>query len=257
MKKICVILALVMLVALPCCVKSKKSVKEKTDRTRSNYHYQVGLDFFSKGEFDRAEESFAQAYQLNPKDPLILEAMGLVAMAKSEWEQAYGHFVKALPAAEEFPRIYTNMAASLLEMRKPDEAIAYCRKALDNPSYMTKEKAYYNLGQAYLLKRDRINAKEYFIKSIQANPMFDLGHEALGDYHLKAGETEKAAKSLGRAADLNPNNFKARYSLGMVFLSLDLPDRAKTQFQYIIDNCTDISIISDAKLQMDRLSDFY
>ena len=73
------------------------------------------------------------------------------------------------------------------------------------------------LGNAYLAKRDYLNAEKELRLATRMNPDLLTAHAAYGRALLGTGDRPGAASAFRRELDLNPNNFEANLQLGNLY----------------------------------------
>jgi tetratricopeptide (TPR) repeat protein len=106
--------------------------------------------------------------QINPRDPDILQALGLVEkrMGKfGEAEQNILQWAKLQPHASE---AYNNLGNIYLGRNQTSQAVAAYKKAL--AARTSKAEAHYNLGQAYLLNFQLNEAEGEFRRARELKP---------------------------------------------------------------------------------------
>ena len=121
--------------------------------------FEKAKQFHEAGDFDNAESLYRRILETNPKNPDVLNLLGLVAQAKGAHEQAIELFYKAIKETPGFLPLYFNLAFSLEAMGKYIEAIdAYLR--LDIPE------SYNNIGNIYQELGDTEKAKAFYTRAL-------------------------------------------------------------------------------------------
>jgi len=93
-------------------------------QARANRKYALGMTYFEKGEFDRAQSTLDEAVQLNP---LLLDALcvrGVALLRLRRRQEALGCFDRALAVNPNFLEALSNRATAYLELERLDEALA-------------------------------------------------------------------------------------------------------------------------------------
>ena len=67
---------------------------------RSDFHYKLGRALGVTCQFEKSEQSLAQAHALNPKMPQALAELGRLKLAQNKPADAAGYFERALPSLE-------------------------------------------------------------------------------------------------------------------------------------------------------------
>lgn len=92
--------------------------------------FQQALALHEQGRFDEAESLYRQILETAPRNPDVLNLLGLVAQAKGIHNEAVELFYKAVCEAPTHAPFYFNLALSLDLWDKPHEALDNYRKAL-------------------------------------------------------------------------------------------------------------------------------
>jgi tetratricopeptide (TPR) repeat protein len=125
-----------------------------------------------------------------------------------------------------------NLANTLAQSGKPEEAIAHYRNALQSdPAHFD---AHMNLGLALAKTGQVEEAIAQFRHSLQIQPGYAKAHLNLGDALLRQGRTDEAVASLQQALALQPNYAKAHYDLANVWFDQGRMDDAVAHYRMAI-----------------------
>jgi Tfp pilus assembly protein PilF len=125
-----------------------------------------------------------------------------------------------------------NLAALYLDLARWDDAVAQGREALKITTYQNPEKAYNNIGLAYLGKGDLISARRAFRDALAFHDNFPEAHRNLGTIYFQQGQVEDAIREFRDALRLRPNYPEALIDLG--YLERGRKTEAASQFQKVI-----------------------
>ncbi len=163
---------------------SHLSVAVAGDSSLWKAHNYLGILYDRRGEYDRASESFNKALTLHDgKDSAaILNNLGVVEIARKNFEQAAFSLSQALQKGGASPRTYNNLGLALTRMNRRDEALEAFR-------YGGGEfKAYNNLGYVLLSGGQPREAIPYFERALELSP----------SYYTVAAENLKRARMASR-----------------------------------------------------------
>lgn len=168
-------------------------------------HYKLGVSYINENNTQPAFIEFQKAYELNPNDKEVLNAIGYIYLLKLEdFQKAIDFFKKAIKVDPDFPEAYNNLGIAYEKTGRLNDAIDSYKKALSNLMYRTPEKAYYNLGMLYyrLEKYDEaINVHKEALKRV--NALYPSYYGLALCYNAK-GRYGDAATAITKAIELDP-----------------------------------------------------
>lgn len=175
----------------------------------------------AEAEYDLARDLWLQRGQLRDAldhalkavslDDQNAEAQHLVALLYLDFCARSSNDCR-LPEAEQHARLALKLKPDLREARntlgvilihakRAREAIDVLRPLSDDILYQTPEKAWGNLGWAYLESGDAERAIDALRRSIAAQPLFCVGSYRLGLAYQRKGEAKAALEALTRALE--------------------------------------------------------
>ena len=208
------------------------------------------IEFHNKGEYLKAEEYYLKALEKNPNDAYIndilarfynqignflqAEKYALIAIENDENPdymenlatsyyfqkkikksmKIFEKVIKKVPNDIQRIRDYASIAQECSEL---EYAIKFYKKslAIEKEDYV----ALNNIGLLYeALKKDE-KAKNYYQKSLKIKENYSANYN-LGVYYRKNGDYKKSIFYLEKALELEPQNNKAKVSLGMSYLAI-------------------------------------
>jgi type IV pilus assembly protein PilF len=171
----------------------------------SDAHYKLGIAYLNGNKIQQAFVEFHKAYDLNPHNKEILNAVGIVyLMHLDETREAIGWFEKAVKEDPSFSEAYNNLGYSYEKLGDFEKAISFYRKALSNPLYPTAEKAYINMGNAYYRLGKYDGALQSYKEAIKRAPGLSLGYWRLALCLNAMGRYGEASTSITEAIKLDP-----------------------------------------------------
>jgi len=181
--------------------------------------YNKGIEYGVAGKFEKAQQEFKKALEV---DPFYGKAKVCLELVEDALEQR----IKPETA------LHTFKGADYGLKGMYDEAIAEFKRAIEiNPNYAL---AHSNLGNAYDEKgMYDVAIAEYKI-AIEINPNYALAHNNLGGVYGKKGMYDEAIAELKRAIEINPNFAEAHSNLAVAYYY-------KEEYSLAIEHC-DITI---------------
>ncbi|MBX0311959.1 MAG: tetratricopeptide repeat protein [Sulfurihydrogenibium sp.] len=197
------------------------------------YLYEMGISYLNSGNNAMAIKYLEEALKSYDK-PEVYNALALAYQFAGEFAKAEGVFRLGIDKYPDYPELLTNYGILLASQKKFDEAIKYFEKAINNPTYSGKEKAYYNLGMVYL----QLGKEDLFLynleKALMFNSNFVNAYIALGDYYLDKYNAvhskeilKKAREYYSRALNYVINDPLVYFRLGRVYHELGDDELAK------------------------------
>lgn len=171
--------------------------------------YDIARDaWLRQGNLRDALDHGLRAVELDDQNP---DAAHLVALLYLDFcsrnqsdcrlPEAERHARRALELRPDFREAKNTLGVILIHTGRPNDAIKVLKPLSEDILYQTPEKAWGNLGWAYLEAKDADRAIDALKRSIAAQPLFCVGAYRLGlAYELK-GQDHKAIEAFTRALE--------------------------------------------------------
>jgi tetratricopeptide (TPR) repeat protein len=128
---------------------------------------------------------------------------------------------------------WNNLGLVYFAMRDDNQAIASFQKQIEVNPY--DEFAYNNLGRVYWNDRKYDDAVKAFNKQLESNPLDKFAHSNLGAMYAEWHKYPEAAAELEKAASLSPDSAELQVSLGDAYLNLGQDDKALATFDHAVE----------------------
>ena len=195
---------LVILVLLPF-VSSCATTKTEESVQEASAHYKLGVGYYSENKVQQAFVEFQRAYELNPNNKEVLNAIGIIYLLNfDETLQAIEYFEKAVKVDPNYSDAYNNLGAAYEKLGKFDTAIPFYKKALANLLYATPENSFINMGRAYYRMGRYEDATAAYKEAIKRAPTLDIPFMGLALCYNAVGKYGDASTAMTHAIDLNP-----------------------------------------------------
>lgn len=175
----------------------------------ADLHLGLAMSKLAAGDLQGALASGLRASELDPEEPVVLEAVAVIYDRLGRHEEAQAIYRSALDKAAPAPRLLNNLGVSYLITERYDEAIASFERALARGS--TDPTVHNNLGLALGLSGRYDTAFSAFIKSGTPGDAYNnLGFVLFlrGDYEAAKRAYEKALLSDDTDAERVLENLK-------------------------------------------------
>lgn len=130
-------------------------------------HY-LGVVAFQRGQYDQAIELIQHSIALDPRNADFFNNLGNVLNRQRRWEQAADAFGKALALRPGFADAMSNLGGVLVDLERYAEGIAWCHRAIEvRPNYSSP---CHNIGQAMLLQNRPAEALPWLDRALRLRP---------------------------------------------------------------------------------------
>jgi tetratricopeptide (TPR) repeat protein len=138
------------------------------------------------------------------RNPLAHANAGLARAQLGDYESAVSHYKTSLGFAPTNPKLWNQLALTLIQLNRNAEAAEAARQAVAQAPGFTA--ARFNLATACERSGDDSNAIVEYRELAQREPAMVIAHLRLGMLLAKRGEIEAATQSVKEAARLRPND---------------------------------------------------
>ena len=131
-----------------------------------------------QGELNRAVELYRNSLEICP----TAEAhtfLGWTYHFQGKVHDAIAECKRAISVDPDFGNPYNDIGSYLIELGRYDEAILWLERAVAAPRYEPRHFPYFNLGRAYLAKREFLRARGYFQDALRIEPRYPLARRAI------------------------------------------------------------------------------
>ncbi len=195
------------LVLLLGCSRQGPGAQDPVRQSESEYDIARDL-WLNRGRLREALEHSLEAVQLDEDNADAQHLTALIYLdfcarspAECRLPEAEAHARKALEIRPDFREARNTLGVTLIHAKKARDAIGVLKPLSDDILYQTPEKAWGNLGWAYLEAGDTDRAIDALRRSIAAQPMFCVGSYRLGLAYERKGELGAALDALTRALE--------------------------------------------------------
>ncbi len=198
----------------------------KKGPTDARSYYEVGNEYYERGDYDRAIENYNMAILLNPVFSEAYFNRALAYYQLKNFDKSIADYTEAAKLDPQNPMIYNNRGDAYYRKQDFRSAIKDYDRAISlNPNYL---KAFYNRGLAYASLEEYEKAAEDFTKVIQLDPNFAEAYHLRGLAYEYAGMISQAIKDYEKALELNPDLQDAKAHLESARAKKDQEGKAST-----------------------------
>jgi len=184
---------------------------KRMNPTDAKTYYQLGNDFYEKGDYDKAIENYNMAILLNPVFSEAYFNRALSYYQLKNFDKSVADYTKSMELDPQNPIIYNNRGDAFYRKQDFQSAVKDYDKAITlNPNYL---KAFYNRGLSYASIEEYEKAVEDFTKVIKLKADFAEAYHLRGLAFEYAGNISSAIGDYTKALELNPELTEAKTHL--------------------------------------------
>lgn len=193
----------------------------------------AGQVFMVKGEFERAQQLFTRASQLDPNDPAKRTSVAISQLMLGKTEAALSS-LQAIASGDDGVVADLALINAHMQRREVDQALV----AIDA---MQKKRATDPLplqlrGRALLLRNDLPGARQAFTQAQTLNPDYFAANAALAALDMAENKSADALKRLDEALQRDPKNFQALLMQAEILGRIGgAPDEVAKKIQQAVD----------------------
>ncbi len=184
---------------------------KKSNTVDAKTYYQLGNDYYEKGDYEKAIENYNMAILLNPVFSEAYFNRALSYYQLKNFEKSVVDYTKSAELDPQNPIIYNNRGDAFYRKQDFLGAIKDYDKAITlNPNYL---KAFYNRGLSYASLEEYEKAIEDFSKVITLKNDFAEAYHLRGLAFEYAGNIGDAIADYEKALSINPGLTEAKTHL--------------------------------------------
>ncbi|QKT02718.1 type IV pilus biogenesis/stability protein PilW [Ectothiorhodospiraceae bacterium 2226] len=196
------VLAGMLIVLLAGCA-SKGPREEQSGPAELNA--ELGLAYMQQGELELALNKLQRALQHNPRLDRAHHYLAELYRRLDEPEKAEQHFARAVRLAPRDAALHNNYGVFLCSQGEYQRASKHFHTALRNPVYNAPAQTYENLGVCSKRNGDAEQAASYFRSALQLDPHLPTALVALMELKYEQGEHLEARRYLQRYREVGPH----------------------------------------------------
>lgn len=174
--------------------------------------FRQAIEYHQQGDFDKAEQIYRHILETLPRQPDVLNLLGLIAQAKNIHQEAVNLFYQAIQADNKRPQFYFNLGISLHLWNKPHEALEAFEKSATLDANI--KETWLEIGNLYKELNQKENANNAYNKALNLDNNYI---EALINQITINNNSSVALTELEKLKQLYPNAPQIDYQLGLLY----------------------------------------
>ncbi|UFS72769.1 tetratricopeptide repeat protein [Geomonas sp. RF6] len=213
----------------------------------------MGQSYLAENNITGALVELSEAEKITPKDPELLNLLGLTYFRKGRYELAEEKYLKAIEKRPAYSEARNNLGVNYLEMKRWNDAAAQFKLVLEDIFYRDTDNASINLGLAYLGSGEYQQALPILRGVIARNPADARARLQLGRVYFAMDRTEAAIAEYKKALELNRSYANAYYYLALAQVKMKDTGAARSAFREVIRIAPDSEIGQLSREYLDLL----
>ncbi|MDD5337325.1 MAG: AAA family ATPase [Candidatus ainarchaeum sp.] len=186
----------------------------KPNPVDARMYYQLGNDYYERGDYEKAIENYNTSILLNPIFSEAYFNRALSYYQLKNYDRSISDYTKSAELDPNNPIIYNNRGDAYYKKQDFQSAIKDYDKAISlNANYL---KAFYNRGLCYASLEEYDRAVTDFAKVIELKPDFAEAWHLRGLAYEYGGDLDNSVKDYEKAIELNPELSEAKAHLEAV-----------------------------------------
>lgn len=179
--------------------------REGNREVKATAFYKIGVAYLNENKIQQAFVEFHKAYELDPHNKEILNAIGYIyLMHFDEPQKAIEYFQKAVKVDPNYSDAYNSMGYAYEKSGNFEKAISFYKIAISNPVYPTADKTYINLGISYYRLGRYDDALVAFKEATKRAPGFFLPYMKLALCYNAMRKYGDASTAITQGITLDP-----------------------------------------------------
>lgn len=227
----------------------------KRDPVRAALHLKIGSGFLSQGLYPQAMAELTKAEQLDDKNPIIQNNLGLAYYVRGKLKVAESKFRKAISLNDRYSDAKNNLARVLMDQDKPKDALKYLAEAEGDLTYEYPEKTFANLGMAFFMLGRYQKAEEYLSRSLGIRRQNCVTANYYGRTLFELKKVDKSAEMLDQAIEFcRASRFEDPiYFSAMSYFTLGEREKSRARLEELLKDYPKSKYVAKAKGMLELL----
>lgn len=223
-------------------------------KEQAEIHSNLGIAYIESGDFGNALKELLSAEVFTPNDPKIHYFLAMAYAGKGYGEKALEECQKAVDLKPDYAEAHNYLGTLYLNNGNTQAAIDAFQRALSIILYDTPAIALYNMGRAYVVRKEYDKAMAKYQEAAAKDtkraitPLIML---EMGRVSMLQGDEEKAVDYLKKSVDLVPNFVEAYYLLADCYARQGKKVQARESLETIVKLAPNSEIGRLAKQKLD------
>ncbi|AHI07310.1 hypothetical protein BDW_14050 [Bdellovibrio bacteriovorus W] len=169
------------------------------NKQTADLHLRLGTSQIESGSYPAALQELLKAEELDPKNPVIQNNLGLVYFFRERYDLSEKHLRIALKLNSKYSEARNNLSRVLIEKGQFKEAEQEANKVINDLTYPNPNKAYINLGLAQFHQKNFMGSRISFEKVLDSTPDDCVASTYYGRTFFETRDYSRATETLDQA----------------------------------------------------------
>ncbi|MCH8544205.1 MAG: type IV pilus biogenesis/stability protein PilW [Alcanivorax sp.] len=162
------------------------AVPQREVRTADAVQHRIaaGMEYLQMGKPNEARQHLSRAVELDNRNAPAHNAMALLYKYEGDDEREAYHYRQALRADKNFSPARNNLGILMYQKGDYRRALREFERAANDPGYNNRGAAFENMARCHLALGNRLEAIEYFNRSLRLTPDVSTTLVELGNLYL-------------------------------------------------------------------------
>lgn len=227
----------------------------KRDHERANLHLQIGTGYLSQGQYPQAMSELLKAEALDPKDPMILNNVGLAYYVRGKLKPAEEKFRAAIAQNPKFSEAKNNLGRVLIDTGRATDSLRVLHEVEGDLTYAFAEKTLSNLGMAYFELGQYKKAEDYLARSLEIRRESCTTANFYGRTLFELKRLQQSAQALDQAIEFcRGSHFEDPiYFSAMSYFSLGEKEKSRARLQELLKSYPQSKYVAKVKGMLELL----
>lgn len=206
------------------------------DQKKAELYLRLGTSQIEAGNYPAALRDLLKAEEIDPKNPVTQNNLGLVYFYRERFDFAEKHLRKAVSLDTKYSEARNNLARILIEQGKFNEAESELKTVINDLTYPNPEKAYINLGLVKFNQKDYAGSQASFSKVLKSSPDDCIANTYFGRGFFEEGDYSRATEALDRAISFCQKSLydEPHYYSALAYYRVGDKSKAVARFEELI-----------------------
>jgi Tfp pilus assembly protein PilF len=223
---------------------------------RALLHLQMGMGSLNQGQYPQALKELLTAEELAPNNAIIQNNLAIAYYVRERYDLAEQHLRRALDIDPAYTEARVNLSRVLIERSQYPAAEVEVKKALDDLTYVSPEKAWFNYGLLNFRQQKYETAKDAFYKALQTQRENCEIHSYYGRSLFELKDYKSASEALDKAVSFckGADFDEPHYYSALSYYHMGMKSKAVARLEEVISFYTNGKYKNKAKEMLQIIS---